>query len=257
MRRPTESVRPGGSGPFLALVVAVVVRLTPVPGAAAAHPVPTDFRNLFRAESALPLAAGTASTILLFLLETEEERQGAGGGRAREDFEDRILARVSSPVVLTAVSLGGYALGALSGSESTTGFFSPYARGLVTTNLLAGGLKLATGRTRPDGSDRFSFPSAHTASACFAASFLWDKEGWRVGLPAALLAALVGLSRVDTGAHYPSDVLAGATLGVVVGAAVARTESGREDGEDGSGGGFFLRWSSSFGLGVSAGGGFP
>ncbi|OYZ91036.1 MAG: hypothetical protein B7X99_16340, partial [Rhizobiales bacterium 17-65-6] len=57
-----------------------------------------------------------------------------------------------------------------------------------------------------------SFPSGHTvtvfASATALAFFL---PRWR--LPLLLLATLVGLSRIAVGAHYPSDVLAGALLG--------------------------------------------
>ncbi|MFI5997651.1 bifunctional phosphatase PAP2/diacylglycerol kinase family protein [Streptomyces sp. NPDC051362] len=57
-----------------------------------------------------------------------------------------------------------------------------------------------------------SFPSGHAASAAaFATGVALESRGW--GAAVAPLAAAVALSRVYTGVHFPSDVLAGAALG--------------------------------------------
>jgi membrane-associated phospholipid phosphatase len=60
-----------------------------------------------------------------------------------------------------------------------------------------------------------SFPSGHSASAAAFALGAAREMPWLIG-PLGLLAAGVALSRVWTGAHYPSDVLAGATLGGLI-----------------------------------------
>lgn len=61
--------------------------------------------------------------------------------------------------------------------------------------------------------DRFSFPSGHTAAACLMATLTsaYYPEGTLVS---CLWAGSIGFSRVYNGVHYPTDVLAGAILGV-------------------------------------------
>ncbi len=59
----------------------------------------------------------------------------------------------------------------------------------------------------------FSFPSGHS-TASFAgawALFRNTKSRWRI--PALVLAALIALSRLYVGVHYPTDVLAGCAIG--------------------------------------------
>ena len=65
-----------------------------------------------------------------------------------------------------------------------------------------------------------SFPSGHTTTSfalAIALTFRWPKLGPLV-LP---LAALIGLSRIVVGAHYPLDVAGGALLGSGVSLAIA------------------------------------
>lgn len=92
-------------------------------------------------------------------------------------------------------------------------------------------LKFAIGRPRPEAvyscvrivalpylPDRFdpAFPSAHTSRAfAFALLVGLHERGWlRWLLP---YAALVGWARIYEGAHYPTDVLGGAAVGLAFG----------------------------------------
>jgi undecaprenyl-diphosphatase len=71
---------------------------------------------------------------------------------------------------------------------------------------------------QPDSS---SFPSGHTASAA-AFSGIVSRAYPKLWLPLNGLAAAVGFSRVYTGVHYPSDVVAGWMLGKVVAAVMSK-----------------------------------
>jgi len=69
--------------------------------------------------------------------------------------------------------------------------------------------------------DCWSFPIGHSAAAFSGAWILTTLWPWRAPLFFAL-AASVGFSRVYAGAHYPGDVISGATIGAVVAEAIRR-----------------------------------
>ena len=63
-----------------------------------------------------------------------------------------------------------------------------------------------------------SFPAGHAATA-FAGAMVASYLARRAAPAFFALAALIGYSRVYVGVHYPSDVLAGALVGALVGLA--------------------------------------
>ncbi|MBY4678841.1 phosphatase PAP2 family protein [Marinobacterium arenosum] len=62
-------------------------------------------------------------------------------------------------------------------------------------------------------SDKFSFPSGHAAAAFLFATVISNFYP-TLGPLSYTLAALIGLSRVMLGVHYPCDIAAGALLGI-------------------------------------------
>ena len=62
----------------------------------------------------------------------------------------------------------------------------------------------------------FSFPSGHTGAAFAAASALFFCKN-RLWIAALVLAILIAFSRLYLYVHYPTDVLAGAFLGILSG----------------------------------------
>ncbi len=61
----------------------------------------------------------------------------------------------------------------------------------------------------------FSFPSGHTLASFEGATVLLIKNK-KLGIPAMILAVIIAFSRLYLYVHYPSDVLAGAILGIAI-----------------------------------------
>jgi undecaprenyl-diphosphatase len=87
-------------------------------------------------------------------------------------------------------------------------------------DVLADAGKAAFHRHRPyehqlgPPSSAYSFPSGHSATS-FACATVLSSFAPRLRVPFFLLATLIAFSRVYNGLHYPTDVLAGALLGVL------------------------------------------
>lgn len=94
-------------------------------------------------------------------------------------------------------------------------------------------VKITTGRARPSVkteqtwtgprlSEKYhAFPSGHTAaSTAFFAVVLF--ASWRIGLPCLLIPLLIAFSRMYVAAHYLSDVVFAAILGIACAAITAK-----------------------------------
>ena len=80
------------------------------------------------------------------------------------------------------------------------------------------GLELRDPVVNPES---YSFPSGHSCASFLGAWLLGARyPRWR--WPLLVVAALVAASRVQLGAHYPSDVAAGAVFGLGLGAILQR-----------------------------------
>ncbi|MCX6812443.1 MAG: phosphatase PAP2 family protein [Candidatus Berkelbacteria bacterium] len=63
----------------------------------------------------------------------------------------------------------------------------------------------------------YSFPSAHTFLSFAIAMTIWLYGHKKLGAALFLVAATIAVSRVAAGVHYPSDVIAGAAIGIISG----------------------------------------
>lgn len=99
----------------------------------------------------------------------------------------------------------------------------------VTSTLLYSGLKLIFHRPRPvhpviKGVTGYSFPSGHSLSAFVLSSLLiyiiWNSDfkaflKWGLSVILVLFAITVGISRIILKVHYPTDVIASFSVGLV------------------------------------------
>lgn len=89
------------------------------------------------------------------------------------------------------------------------------ATATVALGIMTEGLKLAVDEERPDGSDKRSFPSGHTAKAFAGAELMRLEYGLPYAIGAYTVATGVAFLRMYNGRHWLNDVLAGAGIGIL------------------------------------------
>jgi undecaprenyl-diphosphatase len=133
------------------------------------------------------------------------------------------IDRIGAVWVVLAVAVG---ILCHRGVGGTVGLALLTALTTFAADSLAFAVKDATSRTRPFEAHpqihplyvvhSSSFPAGHAATA-FAGAVILSAAARRFAPYFAGLAVLIGFSRVYVGVHYPTDVLAGAALGSLVG----------------------------------------
>jgi undecaprenyl-diphosphatase len=97
--------------------------------------------------------------------------------------------------------------------------------GILVTALVVMAIKFTVKRSRPQGewgriyrsTDPHSFPSGHAARSAMLAVLALGLGPLWLGLSMLVWAPLVGLARAIMGVHYPSDIIAGMALGIILG----------------------------------------
>jgi membrane-associated phospholipid phosphatase len=178
-----------------------------------------SFVGVFSKDNLAPLIFGAAASGVGGRF--DQTTRTALGGRA-DDF-GATGATVGGLKVMAPLTLSLFAAARFSHSGAFRAFSYDATQAVVVNALYTEIFKKAVSRTRPDSSDRLSFPSGHASSAFALATVAERHYGWKVGVPSYLVASAIGLSRIESNRHYLSDVLAGATLGIITGRTVVRT----------------------------------
>src|SRR3954463_2563616 len=170
----------------------------------------------------LTLLAGTS-----FVIAAPAHASAAGWGTASTVGRDALVA-----VALGAPLVQGDGTGLRQAAFS-----------LGSTQLVTIGLKDVIHEERPDRSDDKSFPSGHTSVSFASAATLEKRYGWKIGVPAHVVAAFVGVARVQARKHYVHDVLAGAAIGEAAGWLLTSRRNGNVQ---------WLPWGDAHGGGLAA-----
>ncbi len=127
---------------------------------------------------------------------------------------------LGNTVEQVALSMGTYAVGRVRHQPKVSHLGMDLLQAQIMTEVLVQPLKFAVRRTRPDDSNRLSFPSGHAAVTFATATVIERHLGWRKSLLGYGIASYVAASRLHDNRHYLSDVIVGAALGTAAGRAV-------------------------------------
>ncbi len=181
--------------------------------------------NLFRGtvgvvstDNIMPLAIGGAATGIGAIFDDEVADWIADPDHSfGNSFEDG-----AAPAVVGAAVAVLFATGRAVDAPRYRAMTYDWMHAVLVTAGYTTLLKEVVHRERPNGEDDLSFLSGHASNAFALAAVAERHYGWKAGLPAYTLASLVAVSRLQRNKHYLSDVMAGATLGYIVGRTVVR-----------------------------------
>ena len=178
-----------------------------------------NFKALASADNLAPLAVGVAATAAAKIPNARLERFFG----AKEEYFLNEPGEYAGSVWVAAPTVAGLLLmGHKSGDARFRSFTYSLAQGYVINQSIVMGIKKAVGSERPNGENSLSFPSGHTAGAFTWATTVDHYYGHKAGIVAYLAATYVGFSRLDERAHRLTDVVAGATIGYIVGKTISR-----------------------------------
>ncbi|HEX9366744.1 MAG TPA: phosphatase PAP2 family protein [Vicinamibacterales bacterium] len=187
------------------------------------HNLKDDVKHLPRKNSLYFLVGGSAVALLVHPNDNKINRRLEGSGAAETFFKPGKI--IGETPVLAGAGMAAYLIGRGKGNGRLQHLGMDEIEAQILTDAIVYGMKEAVRRKRPIRSDGtrasgFSFPSGHAAATFAAATVLQQHLGYRAGIPTYLIATYVAMSRLHENVHKASDVVMGATVGLIVGRTV-------------------------------------
>ncbi len=187
------------------------------------HNLGDDLKHMPRKNSLYWLAAGSAGALAIHPADDNINNR-LGGSEFADSFFKAGKYLGSTPLIL-----GGSITTYIVGRASDKPRVRHIGMDLIEATLLAEGItqaiKYTVRRERPiapDGSQAsgYAFPSGHATLTFAAATVLQQHLGWKAAVPTYMVATYVAMSRLHDNRHFASDVVFGATDGIIIGRSV-------------------------------------
>jgi len=187
------------------------------------HNLGDDVKHLPRQNSIYWLAGGGAAGLAVHPFDDNINAHFAGSGSTDAFWKPGQV--IGNTGVLLAAGATTYLIGRGKKNDRVQHLGMDTLEAELLSAGIVYGLKESVRRERPSTAETssatgFSFPSGHAASTFAAATVLQQHLGYKAGIPTYLIASYVAMSRLHENVHFASDVVFGATIGIVVGRTV-------------------------------------
>jgi len=146
------------------------------------------------------------------------------------DSFGKIGASLGGSAAVAGLTVGLFSAGRITRGDRFRAASYDASQAVIVNQVYTTAFKFAVGRERPDMSDHKSFPSGHASNA-FAIASVFAKHYKKLAIPLYGVATYVAASRMAANKHYFSDVVAGSSLGWVIGRSVVRRNGRPPDSE--------------------------
>jgi membrane-associated phospholipid phosphatase len=169
-----------------------------------------DFKNFFSKDTAKVM--GYVSLVAIATAPWDREGVNNGFNIPTTLFESgNLLGQFTFQV---AAGFATYGIAKSVHNQKAAAVGRDIVRAQVLSQALVQTVKHTVRRERPDGSNKASFPSGHSASAFATATVLQRHYGWKIGVPAYALGGYISLARMAWNRHHATDVVMGAGFGI-------------------------------------------
>ena len=187
------------------------------------HNLGDDVKHMPRQNSVYWLAGGGAAALAIHPLDDNINAHFAGSGTADAFWKPGQV--IGNTGVLLGAGAATYLIGRGRKNDRVQHLGMDTIEAEILSAGIVYGIKESVRRERPVNTEGtsatgFSFPSGHAASTFAAATVLQQHLGYKAGIPTYLIASYVAMSRLHENVHFASDVVFGATVGVIVGRSV-------------------------------------
>jgi membrane-associated phospholipid phosphatase len=181
-------------------------------------PIGGDFKRLITNPNPWILSIGGAGASAAHALDKRLVDMQWSDGAKKALEPGRIVGGLAAQ---TGAAFATYAVGRALNKPGVATLGADLVRAQIVAQGTTQLLKLTAQRERPDDSNDMSLPSGHSAGAFATASVLQAHYGLKAGIPAYVMASWVATSRLQARKHHLSDVVAGATIGILAGRTIS------------------------------------